>query len=164
VEEYARRDIYLAMRMREENSKSARPICRIDVTAFAGVMFALVAMFLLPAAIVVDSPRTAGGVPVDMAKSSHPITMRGANREDALLVAVQRDGRIWFDRDQITRDQLPARIRERLSHGAEHRVYIRADARAKYGTVVQVLDGVRSAGVEDIAFLVDEQNSLSTHQ
>jgi len=127
-------------------------------------MFALVAMFLLPATIVVDSPRSAAGLPVDMAKTSHPIILRGANREDALLVAVQRDGRIWFDRDQITPDQLPAKIREHLSHGAEHRVYIRADARAKYGTVVEVLDGVRSAGVENITFLVDERNSASTHQ
>jgi biopolymer transport protein ExbD len=95
------------MRMRQEHSKSARLICRIDVIAFAGVMFALVAMFLLPATIVVDSPRSAAGLPVEMAKTSHPITLRGANREDAMLVAVQRDGRIWFDRDQITPDQLP---------------------------------------------------------
>jgi biopolymer transport protein ExbD len=152
------------MRTRQEHSKSARLICRIDVTAFAGIMFALVAMFLLPSTIVVDLPRSAAGLPVDMARTSHPVSLPAANREDALLVAVQRDGRIWFDRDQITPDQLPAKIRERLSYGAENRVYIRADARAKYGTVVEVLDSVRSAGVENIAFLVDERISASTHQ
>jgi biopolymer transport protein TolR len=153
--------VSLATRMRQQHTRSCRLICRIDVTAFAGVMFALVAMFLLPATIVIDSPRGAAGAAVDLAKTSHSVTMRGANREDALLIAVQRDGRVWFDEDQITSDHLAAAIRERLSHGAEPKVYIRTDMRAKYGTVIEVLDGVRSAGIENIAFLVEERKSLS---
>jgi biopolymer transport protein ExbD len=63
-------------------------ICRIDVTAFAAVMFALVAMFLLPAMMIVDH-RGAG---VDLPKVGHPIPMPLALREDAPMVAVLRDG------------------------------------------------------------------------
>ena len=90
--------------------------------------------------------------------------MRAANREDALLVAVERNGRIWLDTDQITPEQLPAKIRERLSRGAERRVYIKADARSKYGLVVEVLRSVRSAGIENIAFLVDDRKPSSPPQ
>jgi biopolymer transport protein TolR len=122
-------------------------------------MFALVAMFLLPAAVVIDSPRDARNVAVDLAKVSNSTDMRSARREDALVVAVRRDGRIWFDRDQITPENLATAIRDRVSHGAEPKVYIRADLRAKYGRVVEVLSSVRSAGIENVGFLVNERNA-----
>lgn len=131
------------------------------MAGLASVMFALVAMFLLPASMVVDSPRNAAGVAIDLASVSHPAVMRGAAREDALLIAVQRDGSIWFDKDRINPEHLPLAIRERINRGAERKVYIRADKRARYGAVLEVLDRVRSAGIENIAFLVDEQKSLS---
>ena len=145
--------------VRQSQSKSANLICTIDVTAFAGIMFALVAMFLLPASVVIDSPRDAGHVGVDLAKAANSADVRGALREDALLVAIQRDGHIWFDRDQITAEGLPAAIRRRVSNGAEPKVYIRADKRVNYGRVLQVLTSVRSAGVENVAFLVNERSS-----
>jgi biopolymer transport protein TolR len=129
-------------------------ICKIDVSAFAAVMFALVAMFVIPATTVYDLP---SHVSVDFAKASHPVAMQGELREDAVEVAVTRDGQIYFGRDRIPLDALPAAIRERLSRGAERRVYIRADARARYGTVAGVLDEVRSAGIENVAFLVDQR-------
>lgn len=115
-------------------------------------MFALVAMFLLPA-LIVDHPRVAS---VDLAKVSHSIDLRAAVREDALVVAVERDGRVWFGSDRINPEHLPNAIRERLQHGAERKVYIRADARAKYSSVVTVLDNVRSAGIEDVAFVLEQ--------
>jgi len=48
-----------------------------------------------------------------------------------------------------------------LTEVQNDKVYIRADKRARYGAVIEVLDRVRSAGIENIAFLVDEQKSLS---
>lgn len=122
-------------------------------------MFALVAMFLLPTAVIIDSPRDARHVGVDLSKAAHSSEMRGALREDALWVAIQRDGRIWFDRDQITPERLPAALRQRLSRGAEPKLYIRADKRAKYGRVLEVVSSVRSAGIEDVAFLVNDGSS-----
>ena len=118
-------------------------------------MFALVAMFLLPAALVVDFR----GPSADLTTISHPIPLPAALREDALEVAVTRDGKLYLGRDQIRLERLPAEIAERVSHGAERRVYIRADMRARYGTVKQVLDSVRSAGIENIAFFVDQSQS-----
>jgi biopolymer transport protein TolR len=122
-------------------------------------MFALVAMFLVPATVVVDSPRDAAHIGVDLPKATQSTELRGALREDALLVAVQRDGQIWLDREQITPERLPAEIRERVSQGAERKVYIRADLRVNYGRVLEVLSSVRSAGIDNIAFLVNERNS-----
>jgi biopolymer transport protein TolR len=140
------------MSQRQPNSLRSL-ICRIDVTAFAAVMFALVAMFLAPAAVVdVQTWK-----PVDYAKVSHPIAMQAALREDSLEVAVTRDGKVYMGRDQITLDQLPTAIRDGVNRGAERKVYIRADGRARYGVVTQVMESARSAGIENIAFLVDQR-------
>jgi len=75
--------------------------------------------------------------------------MQAANREDALLVVVERDGRVWFGSYPINPSVLPTRIREAMSHGAKCKVYIRADARAKYSAVAEVLDRVRSGFRQD---------------
>lgn len=74
--------------------------------------------------------------------------MLAANREDAIVVAIMRDGKVFFGNELVTAEQLPEKIREWLSHYAERKVYIKADARARYGTVWTVLEAVRSAGVE----------------
>ena len=88
--------------------------------------------------------------------------MPGANREDALTVVILRDGSIYFSKHRSRHGDLPAQIREQIGRGAEKRVYIRADARVRYQTVLAVLDAVRSAGVEKIAFLVYQRRDAST--
>lgn len=120
-------------------------------------MFALVAMFVLPATVVVDLPRDAFHISVDLANVSNPKNITEADREDALVVAITRNGEIWFATDQITPENLPAAIRDRVRTGAERRVYIKADMRARYGAVARVLDGIRAAGIEQVAFIVDKR-------
>jgi biopolymer transport protein TolR len=122
-------------------ANSVKRICRIDVTAFASIMAFLVVLMMLPLG------NAHHGVGVDLPKVWHPIEMRSANREDALTIAVFRDGQVFLCNDRATVSELSDKIRERLSHGAERKVYIRADARARYGTVRAVLDAVHSSGV-----------------
>jgi biopolymer transport protein TolR len=137
---------------RRHSAWAAGLICRIDVTALASVMLALVAMFVLPARLGPHHPRT---VTVDLAKVSNPVEMGRADSDDALVVAITRDGNVWFGRELVTFENLPVAIRERVSKGAERRVYIRADMRARYGGVARILACVRAAGIERVAFIVD---------
>ncbi len=128
-------------------------ICRIDVTAFAAVMVALVAMFLAPASFTDQHER----IPIDLAHVSHPLRAPKELREDVMEVAVTRDGQIYYGTDRVTLDYVPDAIRKSISQGAERKVYIRADQRARYGAVKQVLDRVRSAGIQDVVLLVDQR-------
>ncbi|HET9406156.1 MAG TPA: biopolymer transporter ExbD [Candidatus Sulfotelmatobacter sp.] len=145
--------------MRRSHPESDKLICRIDVTAFAGVMLGLVGMFVLSAGVVGDTSRNGALVPVDLAKASNFVDLAGANREDALVVAITRNGDVWFGADRVTLEKLPGAIRAQVSDGAERKVYIRVDQRAKYGLVGRVLDGVRAAGIEKVAFVVDQRSS-----
>jgi biopolymer transport protein TolR len=124
-------------------------MCHIDVSAFVGITLVVLCIFMSP---TVDMPVRPS---VDLAKVGSPVTMRAALKEDAMVIAVNREGKVYFGTDPVSPSKLPDRIRECVSHGAERKVYIRADARAKYGWVAEVLDSVRSAGIEKIGFLVE---------
>ncbi|HUJ93683.1 MAG TPA: biopolymer transporter ExbD [Terriglobales bacterium] len=141
----------LSIKMLSRRPKS-KLLAGIDVTAFASVMLVLVAMFILPASVVTHPWNG-----VDLAKVSHATRMPHARREDAMIVSVQRDGKVYFGSDLVSPGQLPALIRQQISRGSEKKLYVRADARARYSSVKVVLDEVPSSGVENIAFLVAQR-------
>jgi len=96
-------------------------------------------------------------VSVDMAKVNSPTPMPDADKEDSLLIAIMRDGQIYFGTDRVTADQLTEKVKDRLANKVDKRVFIKSDARARYGNVVDVVDNVRSAGVDDVGLLTDQK-------
>ncbi len=122
----------------------------INVTPMVDVMLVLLIIFM------VITPMLQKGVSVDLAKTNNPIEMQAADKEDALVVAIQRDGKVFFGTDPTTADQLTNKIKDRLANKVDKTVYIRADARAKYGAVVEVVDNVRAAGVDQLGLLTDQ--------
>jgi biopolymer transport protein ExbD/biopolymer transport protein TolR len=139
--------------MKRQDSRRSRLLCRIDVTGFASVLFALLAMFMVFRQGY-DLPRI---VPVLFANARHSIPMPGADREDALVVAVSRDGRIYLGSSQVGAEELPPMIREKLKLGWPPVVYLKIDARARYRGVAEALDGIRHAGVETIGLLTNQR-------
>ena len=105
------------------------------------------------------TPMLQKGVSVDMAKVNNPEQMPDADKEDALLVSVTRDGQVYFGTDQISVDNLTSKVKDRLANRADKRVYVKADMRARFGNVVQVVDGVRAAGVDDLGLLTDQRKT-----
>ena len=129
-----------------------------NTLSFAGVM--TIVMFVLLLIFMVVQPRPYHHGSVDLPKVWHSIPMPGAQREDCMTVSVTRDGKIYFGSDRIAPEQVPDRIAEHLKdRDVERKVYIRADMRAKWGTVKLVLDGVRSAGVLRVAFMAYQRKS-----
>lgn len=128
-------------------------LCRIDVTAFVGIMFVLMFIMLMQA---IFRTYVHHGVGPDPPRIAQWVPMPGAMRDDAMLVAIQRTGDIYFGSDRISPEQLPFLVREQVKGGSERKVYIRADARAKYKAISEVVDGVQMAGIQNIAFLVEE--------
>ena len=123
----------------------------INVTPMVDVMLVLLTIFM------VVTPMLQKGVSVDLAKVNNPEQMPDADKEDALIVAVMRDGKVFFGNDQIPVDQLTSKVKDRLANRVDKRVYLRADARAKYGNVVEVVDNVRAAGVDQLGLLTDQR-------
>jgi len=137
----------MALAVRNEGAKVNS---NINVTPMVDVMLVLLIIFM------VITPMLQKGVSVDMARVNSPTPMPDADKEDSLLVAIMRDGQIFFGTDRIKVEDLTAKVKDRLANKVDKRVYIKSDARAKYGAVVDVVDNVRSAGVDDVGLLTEQ--------
>jgi biopolymer transport protein TolR len=135
--------------LRRVKAREAAPWLALDLAPMLGVMLVLLYLLMSPTLMYMDlRPDVA-----DMPHSIHAHSLPGAAREDAIIVLVSRDGRFFLRGKEVNVDDLPSMIREDIGKGAEHRVYITADARAKYFDVEQVVEKVRLAGVKDVDFL-----------
>ena len=142
----------MAITKREEGKKVNS---NINVTPMVDVMLVLLIIFM------VITPMLQKGVSVDLAKVNNPEQMPDADKEDALIVAVMRDGQIFFGNDKIAPDALTQKVKDRLTTKVDKRVYVRADARAKFGSVVEVVDNVRAAGVDQLGLLTDQRKTTN---
>jgi biopolymer transport protein TolR len=143
----------MALSLRDEGAKVNS---NINVTPMVDVMLVLLIIFM------VITPMLQKGVTVDLAKVNNPQQMPDADKEDALIVAVMRNGDVFFGNDRIQPDQLTNKIKDRIANKVNKTVYLRADARAKYKAVVDVVDNVRSAGVDDLGLLTDQKKQTGT--
>jgi biopolymer transport protein TolR len=142
----------MALAKRDEGKKVNSDI---NVTPMVDVMLVLLIIFM------VVTPMLQKGVSVDMAQVNNPEQMPDADKEDALLVSITRDGQVYFGSDQISIDSLTTKVKDRLANKPDKRVYVKADMRAHYGAVVQVVDGVRAAGVDDLGLLTDQRKTTT---
>ncbi|HZP17981.1 MAG TPA: biopolymer transporter ExbD [Terriglobales bacterium] len=140
----------MGIAVRDEGSKVNS---NINVTPMVDVMLVLLIIFM------VITPMLQKGVTVDLAKVNNPTQMPDADKEDALIVAVMRNGDVFFGNDRIVPDQLTNKIKDRIASRTNKIVYVRADARAKYKAVVDVVDNVRAAGVDDLGLLTDQKKT-----
>ena len=134
-------------------NEGAKVNSNINVTPMVDVMLVLLIMFM------VITPMLQKGIPLDLARVNNPDQMKDADKEDALTVSVTRDGRVYFGNDPIEADQLTNKIKDRIASRTEKIVYLRADARAKYKWVVEVVDNVRAAGVDDLGLLTEQKKT-----
>ena len=136
-----------------KRNEGAKVNSNINVTPMVDVMLVLLIIFM------VITPMLQHGVSVDMAKVNNPEPMQDADKDDALIVAVMRDGSVFFGNDKITADQLTGKIKDRIANRTNKQVFVKADARARFGAVVDVVDNVRAAGVDDLGLLTEQKKN-----
>jgi biopolymer transport protein ExbD/biopolymer transport protein TolR len=115
----------------------------------ADVMLVLLIIFM------VVTPMLQKGTTVELAKTHNPTDMPAADHDDAVLVAVTRDGKYWLNADKITIEQMGGKVNDLLATKMDKTVFVRSDARAKYGDVVAVVDTIRNAGVDKVGLLTE---------
>jgi biopolymer transport protein TolR len=141
----------MALAKRNEGAKISSDI---NVTPMVDVMLVLLIIFM------VVTPMLQKGISVDMAPVNNPEQMPDADKEDALLVSITRDGKVYFGSDQIQDvDNLTTKVKDRLANKQDKRVYVKADMRTRFGGVVRVVDSVRAAGVDDLGLLTDQKKT-----
>jgi len=120
-----------------------------NVIPMADVMLVLLIIFM------VVTPMLQHGQSVDLVPVYNAVDMQDADKDDAIVVAVTRDGGIYLGNNKISKDDLTGQIKDRLSNKLDKMVYLKSDSRAKYGDVVAVVDEIRSAGVDQLGLLTE---------
>jgi biopolymer transport protein TolR len=124
----------------------------INVTPMVDVMLVLLIIFM------VITPMLNNKVNVDLPKAAAAVVMEDANKEDAVVVAVTRDGKTFLGGDRVNIDDLGAKITAKLENKTNKQVFLRADSRANYGKVMDTIDGIRTAGVSQMGMLTERQD------
>jgi biopolymer transport protein TolR len=142
----------MALAKRNEGAKISS---EINVTPMVDVMLVLLIIFM------VVTPMLQKGVSVDKAEVNSPEAMPDADKEDALLVSITRDNKVYLGSDSIQVDTLTTKVKDRLASKQDKRVYVKADRRTRFGSFVEVVDAVRAAGVDDLGLLTDQKKSAT---
>jgi biopolymer transport protein ExbD/biopolymer transport protein TolR len=138
----------MGISVRDEGHKVSS---NINVTPMVDVMLVLLIIFM------VITPMIQNKVSVDMARVNNPIAMPDADKEDAIVVAITRDGGVFLGQDKTSISELGAQVRDKIADKPGKTIYIRADARAQYRAVEDAIDAVRTAGVEDVGLLTQKR-------
>jgi len=135
--------------MSTKNVKAPQVVSDINVTPMVDVMLVLLIIFM------VITPLLAKGVSVDLVKTKNPISMKKADQDDAIIVAVTKDGKTFMGSDQIDPANIPSKVVDLLADRLDKTCYVKSDSRARYETVVDVVDNLRSAGVDQIGLITE---------
>jgi biopolymer transport protein TolR len=124
-----------------------------NVIPMADIMLVLLIIFM------VVTPMLQKGKQVDMASVNNTHDMQAADKDDAIIVAITRDGKIFLGTTMTAKEDLTNQIKDRISNRLDKTVFVKSDARAKYGDVVGAVDEIRSAGVDQLGLLTEKRGS-----
>jgi biopolymer transport protein ExbD/biopolymer transport protein TolR len=138
----------MGIAVRNEGTKVSS---NINVTPMVDVMLVLLIIFM------VITPMLQNKVQIDMAKVDNATSMPDADKDDAIVVAVTRDGGVFLGQNKTSVSELGSQVTTALADKPGKTIFIRADARAQYRAVEDAIDAVRTAGVDDVGLLTQKR-------
>ncbi|MBE1299147.1 MAG: biopolymer transporter ExbD [Alteromonadaceae bacterium] len=128
----------MARKQREEGEEAA-----IDMTPMLDIVFIMLIFFIVTTSFIKEA-----GVEVNKPSAKSVFDQKKAN----IFVAITADGDVWLDKRKVEADSVRANIERLLAEQASEVVVVQADSDAEHGKVVEVLDQIKAAGVNRIAY------------
>ncbi|MEM0911626.1 MAG: biopolymer transporter ExbD [Pseudomonadota bacterium] len=120
---------------------------QIDMTPMLDIVFIMLIFFIVTTVFVKQA-----GQEVNKPEGDTAVQYKNAN----IFIAITQDGDIWMDRRQIGEETVKANLEKLLLEQPTEVVFIQADEKAKHGLVVKVMDQVKAAGIDRVAYAVRE--------
>ncbi len=114
-------------------------------------------MLVLLIIFMVITPMLQNKVAIDLASAVNATAMPDADKEDAIVVAVTRDGAVYLGQNRIDPSQLGSTVRDKLADKTDKTIFVRADRRAQFKAVEDAIDDVRTAGVDTVDLLTQKR-------
>lgn len=132
------------MAVDSSGQRDGMTISQINVTPFVDVMLVLLVIFMVTAPIIQQ------GVQVNL-----PQTKAAAlpGREEQLVVAIARNGRIYLNDNQVSLSELGRKLSSIRKLQPNKEVYLRADQDVRYGVVVKTIAEIKQAGIEKLGMV-----------
>ena len=127
-----------------------------NVIPMADIMLVLLIIFM------VVTPMLQKTHQVDLAPTNNAHDMKDADKDDAVVVAVTRDGSLYLQNTRIRKESITNEVKDQIANRLDKTVYVKSDARAKYGDVVAVVDEIRAAGVDQLGLLTQKVSRQTT--
>ncbi|WP_075579064.1 ExbD/TolR family protein [Acidaminococcus massiliensis] len=121
----------------------------IIIIPMIDIMFFLLVFFMISTMSMVDLKT----VDVNMPKAKNVET----NLSVTYLVTLKKDGSLWLEDKPITQDDLLRRAQVEQSKNSRFAVAIRADETVDYGTLMQLMDALKGAGISRFALAADKK-------
>jgi biopolymer transport protein TolR len=128
----------------------------INVTPMVDIMLVLLIIFM------VITPFLQQGVSVTLPRDlRNPEEDPAIIKETSVVVAITQDGQLYIGKKRIDKEALKAEVDQKMANKepAERIVYIRSDVNANYGQVVETINLIRDAGIDQIGLVADKKKA-----
>jgi biopolymer transport protein TolR len=126
-------------------TRQRRFLAEINVIPLVDVVLVLLVIFM------VTAPMLYRGMDIKLPTSAS----NTIKPEIRAVLTIEKDQRLYLDKDQVSVAQLERRLQLLKQEHADVSLYLRADRDVPYGVVVQVMDGVKKAGIEKLGMVTD---------
>jgi biopolymer transport protein ExbD len=123
---------------------------RIEIIPLIDIMFFLLASFMMVSLSQVHMK----GMKVNLPTGQSGETQ---SKRDYISVSVDKDGHAFFDKTEMTYEQLMATLHKVYAENPDAKVFVRGDAETVHGNIIRVLDILRANGFYKIAFEIKSQ-------
>jgi biopolymer transport protein TolR len=121
----------------------------INVTPLVDVMLVLLIIMMLVA------PMLQQGVAVRLPTATN--TVDKPETQEQTVLAIAKDKSFYLNAKPVTEGEMATRLNELLENKKEKVVLIKADEEVEYGAVMQAMDQLRQAGIEDIGLITERK-------
>ncbi len=129
------------MRMRRHHAGNDEE-AGIDLTPMLDIVFIMLIFFIVTSSFVRET-----GIEVQSPSAASAAEQPGGT----ILIAVSANGEIWIDRQRVDIRTVRAAVERQRVDQPDSSVIVQADRDSRSGLVIQVMDQVRLAGVQDVA-------------
>ncbi|MFC1892256.1 protein TolR [Thermodesulfobacteriota bacterium] len=118
----------------------------INVTPFVDVMLVLLIIFM------VTAPMMMQGVEVDLPQTA---TKSIKSQEDPLILTVNKDRAVFLENSRIETKDLEVKLKKIFEYRRDKEVLLRADKDLPYGFVMEIVAGVKRAGIDKLGMVTE---------
>lgn len=128
------------------NSQQNGFMSDINVTPFVDVMLVLLIIFM------VTAPMMMQGVEIDLPEAN---TESIGSQKETLVITIDKKSQVYINNYKVSIDSLQEKLIKIREGRADSDVYLKADKRISYGTVIKVMSLIKGAGIDNLGMVTD---------